>query len=124
MSNGCGGKTMLTTRHPVDFPYTRQELEALFRYAHAHDVEKGGHYDARSAAINMWSHHWLNDATRQESEIIGSFYVHWAPTPMLYEIETDEGFALEDLMVELGRLELWALGRVKHGDPPPGGRTP
>lgn len=33
---------MLTTRHPVDFAYTRPELEALFRYAHAHDVDQGG----------------------------------------------------------------------------------
>ena len=33
---------MLTTRQTVDFPYTRQELEALFRYANAHDVEQGG----------------------------------------------------------------------------------
>jgi hypothetical protein len=38
---------------------------------------------------------------------------------MLYEIEMDEGFSLEDLMVELGRLELQALGYVKHGDVPP-----
>jgi hypothetical protein len=37
---------------------------------------------------------------------------------VLYEIETDEGFSLEDLMQELGRLELQALGRVKHGDVP------
>jgi hypothetical protein len=104
--------------HRVEFPYTRPELEALFRYAHDHDVEKGGRYDARSAAINLWSHHWAHPATREESEIVGSFYVHWAPTPMLYEIETDEGFSLEDLMQELGRLELQALGYVKHGDVP------
>jgi hypothetical protein len=109
---------MLTTRHQVDFAYTTQELQALFRYAHAHDVEQGGRYDARSAAINVWNHHWLNDATQEESEMIGTFYVHWDP-PVLYEIETDEGFGLEDLMAELGRLELNALGRVKHGDVPP-----
>jgi hypothetical protein len=109
---------MLTTRHPVDFPYTRPELDALFRYANDHDVERGGHYDARSAAINVWSHHWQHPATREESEIIGSFYVHWTATPRLYEIETDEGFSLEDLMQELGRLELQALGYVKHGDVP------
>jgi hypothetical protein len=66
---------MRTTRHAVDFPYSRQELEALFRYAHDHDVEQGDRYDARSAAINVWSHHWLNAATREESEIIGTFYV-------------------------------------------------
>jgi hypothetical protein len=112
-----------TTRHPVDFPYTRPELEALFRYAHAHDVEQGGYYDARSAAINVWSHHWATDATREESEILGTFYVHWEP-PMLYEIEIDEGFALEDLMAELGRLELRALGQVTHGDRPRGEQTP
>ena len=34
---------------------------------------------------------------------------------MLYEIETDEVFTLEDLMPELGHLELNALEYVKHG---------
>jgi hypothetical protein len=108
---------MNSTTHQVDLPYTRQELGALFRYAHAHDVDKGGHYDARSAAINVWSHHWAHPATLAESEIIGTFYVHGEPT-VLWEIETDEGFSLEDLMQELGRLELHALGYVKHGDVP------
>jgi hypothetical protein len=110
---------MLTTRHPVDFAYTRQELDALFRVAREHDVEKGGTYDARSACIILWSHHWLNDATRAESETIGSFYARWTDPPVLWLIETDEGFSLDDLMQELGRLELEALGRVKHGDVPP-----
>jgi hypothetical protein len=114
---------MNSTRHRVDFPYTRQELEALFRLAHEQDVEKGGRYDARSAAINVWSHHWGHPATREESEIIGTFYVHWAPTPLLYEIETDEGFSLEDLLQELGRLERKALGVVKHGDRPTRGEA-
>jgi hypothetical protein len=108
---------MNSTIHRVDFAYTRQELDALFRYANEHDVDKGGHYDARSAAINVWSHHWLHPATHAESETIGTFYVHWDP-PVLWEIETDEGFGLEDLMLELGRLELQALRRVKHGDVP------
>jgi hypothetical protein len=109
---------MLTTRHSVDFAYTPQELQALFRYAREQDVERGGHYDARSAAIMIWSHHWAHAATREASETIGTFYVHWDP-PALYEIETDEGFSLDDLMQVLGRLELQALGRVKHGDVPP-----
>ena len=67
---------MLTTRHAVDFAYTAAELDALFR-ARAHDVEQGGHYDARSAAINVWSHYWLHPAAREESDIIGIFYVRW-----------------------------------------------
>jgi hypothetical protein len=81
-------------------------------------VDKGGRYDARSAAVILWTHHWVHPATKEESETIGTFYGHWAPTPMLYQIETDEGFALEDLLQELGRLELRTLGRVKHGAVP------
>jgi hypothetical protein len=87
---------VLTTRHPVDFAYTRQGLEALLRYAQAHDVEKGG-YDTQSADINLWSHHWLNDATREEPETTDR---HSAPTARLYEIECDEGFSPEHLMQE------------------------
>jgi hypothetical protein len=83
---------MLTVRYAVDFSYTRQDLDALIRCAGAHDVEQGGRHDARSAAINVWLHHWIHPATREESEMIGTFYVHWAPPSRLYEIETDEGF--------------------------------
>ena len=81
-------------------------------------MDKGGRYDARSAAVNVWSHHWMHPATKEGSDTIGTFYGHWAPTPMRYEIETDEGFTLDDLLQALGRWELQALGRVKHGDVP------
>jgi hypothetical protein len=50
-------------------------------------------------------------------ETIGTYYVHWDP-PRLYEIETDEGFRLEDPPQELDREELNTLGRVKHSDVP------
>jgi hypothetical protein len=66
----------------------------------------------------VWSHHWLYNATREESEVIGTFYVRWGDAPALWAIETAEGFSLEDLLQELGRLELQALGWVKHGDVP------
>jgi hypothetical protein len=36
---------------------------------------------------------------------------------------TDEGFSLTDLLQAFERLELEALGRVKHGDMPQDGRT-
>jgi hypothetical protein len=39
-------------------------------------------------------------------------------TLMRYEIETDEGFALEVLLRALSRLEFHALGYVKHGEVP------
>ena len=51
---------------------------------------------------------------------LDALYVQWDP-PRLYEIETDEGFSLEDLLLqELVRLELNALGRVMHSDVPRG----
>jgi len=70
----------------------------------------------------VWSHPWVHPATREESETIATFDVHWDP-PALDEIETDEGFSLDDLRQELGRLELNALGRVTHGDVPQGEHT-
>ena len=109
---------MKATRHPVDFAYTRPEQEALFVQAQAEDVDQGGRYDARSAAINLWSHHWQHPATHHDSALLGTFYFRWGEQPGLWEIETEEGFTLEDLMGELGRLELKALGYVKHGDIP------
>jgi hypothetical protein len=109
---------------PVDFPSTRAELEALFRDARDHDVEQGRPYDARSAAVNIWSHHWQHPATKEESDIVGSLYFYGAPTPTRWQSETDEGFTLEDLLQALGRWELQALGDVKHGDVPTEGPTP
>jgi hypothetical protein len=72
---------VLTMRHSVDFPYIRPELDALFHYAHEHDVEKGGRYDARSAAINVWSHHWANATAREASETIGTLLRNEAINP-------------------------------------------
>lgn len=104
-----------TTKHTVDLRYSLHQLQALFAVANREDVEKGGRYDARSAAINVWSHSWINPATRRDSETIGTFYVSWAEDNRIRCIETDEGFALDDLLHELGILERKALGRVMHG---------
>ncbi len=105
---------MKTTSHQVNLTYTREELQALFDVANAEDVEKGGRYDARGGVINIWSHHWMHPATRQESEIIGTYDVNWVEYTIRM-IECDEGFALDDLLLELSVLERKALGRIKHG---------
>ena len=106
---------MKTTKHPVDLRYTAQQLQALFTVANREDVDKGGRYDARSAAINIWSHSWINEATRYDSEMMGSFYVYWAEENRMWCIETDLGFVLDDLLVELGVLECKAFGHLVHG---------
>jgi hypothetical protein len=107
-----------STIHKVDFPYTRQELLAVFALAVDEDVEKGGRYDARWKALNVWSHPWTSRAMRAESTIMGTFYCTWGvEKSKVHQIETDAGFSLNTLLQELGVLELKALGLVKHGKP-------
>ena len=106
---------MNTTKHAVDLRYTVPQLLELFAVAHREDVDKGGRYDARSAAINVWSHHWTTAATWRDSETLGTLYVHWGEENRIWCIETDEGFGLDDLLSELGTLEHKAFGHVLHG---------
>jgi hypothetical protein len=109
---------MLSTLYPVEFRDTHQEIEALFRVARQEDVEKGGHYDARYSTIHLWSHHWLHAATKEESDILGTFHFRWGETSLVWLIEVDQGFSLDDLLQALGRLERKAFGVAKHGDVP------
>jgi hypothetical protein len=106
---------MQTIMHAVDLRYPHDELLALFAAAERWDVEKGGRYDRRAAAINVWSHAWTTDATRHDSDTIGTFYVCWGDDNCLYRIECDPTFALADLLHELAILEECALGYRKHG---------
>jgi len=48
----------MTTRHPIDSPYTPQKPQSLCLLAHEEGVEQGGHYNARSTAITVWSSHY------------------------------------------------------------------
>ena len=108
-----------STVHQVDFPYTRQELLAVFALAVDEDVEKGGRYDARWKVINVWSHPWTSRGMRAESTIMGAFSYKWGEANTLYQIEADTGFSLNVLLQELGGLETKALGTVKYGKPQP-----
>ena len=108
-------KTLMdTTRHAVSLSYTHQELLALFHTASQEDVDIGGRYERRGGAIHVWSHRWINEATRYDSETIGSFAVSWIED-RIDHIECAEGFGLADLLHELAILEEKALGRIKHG---------
>ena len=113
-----------TIIHTVDLRYTHQELLTVFTTAVKEDVDKGGRYDARSNAINIWSHPWTPAATRQKSAIMGTFHCAWGPENRIYQVETDLGFSLSDLMRELGTLEKKALTCLKHGAEPDGLATP
>ena len=102
------------TMYHVDLRYTRQEFNALFFAAAKEDTDFGGRYDSRAAALNIWSHPWLNEATRYDSEIIGTLYVDWSQH-CIDDIACEECFELDDLLHELAVLEEKAIGYVKHG---------
>jgi hypothetical protein len=104
-----------TIIHTVDLRYKRQELLAVFALAVKEDVDKGGRYDARSNVINIWNQPWTPQLLRQESTIMGTFHCAWGIENRIYQVETDLGFAFDDLMRELGVLEMKALSRRKHG---------
>jgi hypothetical protein len=105
---------MWTTAHEVDYRYTRGELEALFALARQDDVEEGGRYDARVGAIIVWTHRWTEPYMREESTTMGTIYVFWVEENWIWRMEIEEGFSLEDLLVELGTLEEKALGEKVH----------
>jgi hypothetical protein len=70
-------------------------------YARAHDVERGGQYDARSAAINVWSKPWSTPELRQASKIVGTIFLAWH-TPhqdlaTITELHVEAGFTLADV---------------------------
>jgi hypothetical protein len=79
------------------------------------DVETGGRYDARRAALHLWSHCWSNDATRDDPEPMGTFYVRWGEENGIWLIQTEAGYTLDELLQELGRLERIALDHMVHG---------
>ena len=105
---------MPLTKYGANFPYAREELLALFTCAQQEDVAQGGRYDSRHGVLHVWSHPWRTQAMRDESTLVGSFYVNWL-TERLSQIEWDEGFELADLLHELALLEEKALEAVKHG---------
>jgi hypothetical protein len=105
---------MPLTKYGANFQYTRHELLTLFTYAQQGDVAQGGRYAARGGVVHVWSHPWHIQALRDESSLVGSFYVNWH-TERLTQIEWDEGIELADLLHELAVLEEQALGAVKHG---------
>lgn len=115
-----------TTRHLVDFRYSRAEQHALFTVAYEEDVEHGGRCDAWGAAVTFWTRSWPHPwagPVLEDSTPKGTLSFAWGRPAGLWQIETDKGFTLADLLRELGRLELKAFGHLKHGDMPSEGRS-
>jgi hypothetical protein len=89
------------TRYTVRIVLSKEQALKAMAYARGHDVERGGVYDARSAAINIWSHSWLTPELRQSSVLIGTIYLAWN-TPhrdlaTITELHVEAGFTLADV---------------------------
>src|SRR5688500_7876936 len=58
---------MQATAVEVNYRYTREDLKAIFDLVYEDDVERGGRYDGRSGAIQVYTHPWDNETRRLES---------------------------------------------------------
>jgi hypothetical protein len=113
-----GDETRLVTQATtveVNYRYTREDLKAIFDLAYEEDVDRGGRYDGRSGAINVYTHPWDTETMGLESTLMGSFSAAWGQGNLIWQIEAEEGFSLDDLLEELGTLEEKAIGRKIHG---------
>jgi hypothetical protein len=109
------GLATQATAVEVNYRYTREDLKAIFDLVYEEDVERGGRYDGRSGAINIYTHPWDTETMRLESTRMGSFSAAWGQGNLIWQIEAEEGFSLEALLEELGMLEEKAVGRKIHG---------
>jgi hypothetical protein len=98
----------------VEYRYTREDLQAIFDLVYEEDVQRGGRYDGRSGTIHVYTHPWDNAMMRLESTRIGTFSAAWGQGNLIWQIETEGGFSLDDLLKELGTLEEKAVGRKIH----------
>lgn len=80
-----------------------------------------GPYDGRAGAVNIYTHPWTTETMRAESTLTGSIYVFWREENRIWQLEIDEEFSFDDLLVELGTLEEKALGQTVHGRSGPHG---
>jgi hypothetical protein len=52
-------------------------LKKVFLYCHQSDVERGGIFDGRSAAVNIYTRPWKTPQDRAISQLVGTFSVNW-----------------------------------------------
>ena len=78
---------MKCVRKLVNLSYDGAEQRRIFRHALDLDVDKGGRYDARSAAINVWSRDWGTHEDKALSQILVTLYFAWGNRPRLWAIE-------------------------------------
>ena len=54
---------------------SEKEQQELLAYCRARDVNNGGIFNVRSAAINVWSRPWLSEEDCRQSECIATIWL-------------------------------------------------
>lgn len=106
---------MAVQRFLVELPYDRARMNALFDIAKELDLDKGGRYGSRQAAIQIWTHPWVPRVLARESTHMTTLFFHWGDPGYLYAIDVMEHFDSDAALSELARLETLALGQVMYG---------
>jgi hypothetical protein len=96
------------TTYQLDRTIPHEVAAEGFMEARRRDVQAGGPYDARSAAILVWSSPWDTPENERLSEIVGTVYIHWhSPDDsraMLTKFEVEAGHTRQELELHLRRL--------------------
>jgi hypothetical protein len=101
----------------VNLRYRRADLQSIFAYAVAHDVERDGRYDVQKPRrLIIWTHTWSNPACNAESTLMFSLEFDMKTGSLLWVI-MQRGYNWRVFCDELARLEMAALGRVVWGEP-------
>jgi hypothetical protein len=96
--------------------YHRADLECLFAYAQAHNVERRGRYHVQNVSVlNIWTHTWSNPGCKAESSLMCSLAFD-RNTAALASVVLQPGYDWDVLCDELARLETAALGEVVWGE--------
>jgi hypothetical protein len=59
----------------VNFRYAREDLQAIFDLVYEEDIERGGSYDGRSGAIQVYAHPWDQETMTLESTLMEPFKI-------------------------------------------------
>ena len=100
----------------INLRYDRADLKSLFRYAKAHDVQRGGRYDIRKLPwLNIWTHTWTNPGCKAESSLMFSLQFERGSSSLM-SVVLQPGFDWQAFLDELAWLEKRALGDTVYGN--------
>jgi hypothetical protein len=91
--------------------YAIDTLRKVFYYCYQLDVERGGIFDGRVAAVNIYTRSWKTERDRAISQLVGTFSVNWL---------TGEVSIQEDSSQSLTRwIFQYLVGLAEAGNLPP-----